>query len=372
MSKVRFVAKTAGSRILTEVGRLAPIYRVSKKHKQIAWSVDATYCAAVEERLRQDKIDYTVHAGGVRHAVQVLWHRPALWIGMLLVCAVLGAMLNTVWVVDIDSETDDPALTAVLQEVLPHYPVWKQQVDAEAIRQKLLSVEGVALASVYVKGMRLQVEVRHELPKQPIKQPNYAPIVAAYDCIVTRVVVERGRALVQPGDSVRKGDVLIAPEYLVDKDADVTVPDQAVGEVYGKAYLSTERTFCEYTTVYKPTGQTAIGAVMEVAGTVLGTMGDSPYTLYEEKQEKIALGIAVPVTVYRTTWIELEETQVYEPWDTAKERVQNECKEVLLQQLKKNVQYSRFWCIISNIGSTYTVRAYMEVEEQVGVVNADE
>ena len=169
------------------------------------------------------------------------------------------------------------------------------------------------------------------------------------------------------GQSVRRGDVLIAPEYLLDKDAAITAPATAVGVVYGYTYPSAMATYDERSTVTVRTGETAKSAQIVWDGVALSPEIPSPYAEYEAETTRIALGGLVPIEVVRTTYFRTETVVEFRPWAVARETVVEECFTQILSQLKKDVHLRRKWCIINTMGSIYSVRAYAEVEQTVGI-----
>lgn len=317
-------------------------------------------------------VSYTQRRLGLGHVVRFLRRRPALWIGTVVACVVLVLCANVVW----DTRIACPdyladSVRAVLAECGASAPVWRGNLDTDAIKHGVEGIEGVALVSVYRRGVFLQVDVKEELPKGQL-QLSSGPIVATCDCIVSRVVVESGRAMVQAGDTVRKGDVLIAPEYLVDKEADVTVPSRAVGEVYGYTYPTVTTQYAERTFRTVRTGARHTEGLLMLAGRTFGTIAPSPYAQCEVEERTVVLGDVVPVEVHLTTYYETRQEEFFAPWATAKERVLEGCYLELTSQIKKDVQIRRKWCIIDNMGSIYRVRAYAEVEQTVGVYYDEE
>ena len=310
---------------------------------------------------------YTAREVGVGAWVRSLWRRPALWIAALVVCAALGVALNVVWKTEVDCTPElAPKVYAALAEAGYASPRFRNEVDTTDVKNRLTAIDGVALASVRIKGVWLEVEVKEELPNGETAVHTGA-IVAACDCVVTRIVVERGRAMVAAGDSVRKGDVLIAPEYLVDADRDVTLPTQAVGEVYGYTYPAYTYQYAERTFEKTRTGEAVRHTRITAFGHTFGEREAAPYPQYEEEVEKFVLGAWFPIEIERVTYYETTEQAEFRPFALEKERIIEECFAQIRAHLKKSVQILREWCIIDNMGSIYRVRAYAEVEQRVDI-----
>ncbi len=346
--------------------------KVRRKGRTLSFDVPLSSAADVRRCLDDMRLDYRIYDVGLSAVARFLRRRPVLWIGAALASLAIIVALQVVWSVRITCpDFLMPAVRQVLAEEGVLSPIFATKVDTRRIQSAVSTIDGVALASVYVKGVYLNVDVKEELPPAEIERYQ-GPIVAQCDCVISRVVVERGRAMVQAGQSVRRGDVLIAPEYLIDKDADVTVPTQAVGEVYGYVYPASTYLYDEEQVQTVPTGNVSRTAVIEVAGRRFGEGAPSPYASYQTQVDVIRLGGVVPVVIERTVYIETRQETRFAPWLVAKEEVLQYCYSQIESQIKKDVQILRKWCIIDTMGSIHRVRAYAEVEQMVGVYYDEE
>lgn len=82
--------------------------------------------------------------------------------------------------------------------------------DTAAINAEILALPSVTFSSVKKTGYVVQVEV--ELEKDPPVRAEKTPLLALCDGVVESVLVLRGTAAVQVGDTVKAGDVLILPQ----------------------------------------------------------------------------------------------------------------------------------------------------------------
>ena len=337
---------------------------VRKEGRRFCFCTDTRCMGAVRAYMERRCIDYCVQPKGVGRIGAFAARHWAMWVALAVVGVALALCFLMVWDVRVQCvEALEPAVSAV---VAPSRYHWRWQVDCADLKQQLTALDGVALASVYRRGTTLVAEVKEELPKAQVNAPAVAPIVAVCDCIVSRIVVERGRAMVQEGQSVRKGDVLIAPEYLLDKNEMITAPGEAIGEVYGYVYPMVAVTYNERTFTTRTTGQSATYATLSVVGQTFGQPLPSPYRLYDTVTQVVRLQGWLGVDVVRTTYTELEQIEVFRPWEQAKEEILAECYAQIVADVKNSVQIVRKWCIINNTGSVYSVRAYAQVEQQVG------
>ena len=348
-----------------------PVRRVRSVGRTLTFCVPEAWAQKAARTLDGQCFDYSMCEMGLRALLVALRKRTVLWITALVCCLAMVAASNVVWTVRVDCPD---GLSASVYEALSESgalsPKFRNTVDLDALRRRLTAIDGVALVSVSVRGVYLQVDVKEELPKGIVATSDGA-IVASCDCVVSRVVVERGRAMVKEGDSVRRGDVLIAPEYLVDPEADVTVPTQAVGTVYGYTYPTFTYQYDQHALRTVRTGECVRSATVSILGRTYGEVAPNPYAQCETQVEHFSLGAFVPIEVERTTYWETCTEATFAPFAVAKEDVVEYCFSQIQSQLKKEVQISRRWCIIDNRGSIYRVRAYAEVEQTVSIY-ADE
>ena len=91
-------------------------------------------------------------------------------------------------------------------------------LDEEAVGRRVLrNLPGLSWMSVNLHGTRAQVVVREaEQAPEPLDETELGDIAARASGIVTRVEALSGQALVEPGDTVVEGDVLISGTVVLD------------------------------------------------------------------------------------------------------------------------------------------------------------
>ncbi len=117
--------------------------------------------------------------------------------------------------------------------------LWSR-LDAEYVETALLSsLSDVAWVQINRRGTVAYVEIRERANVPPPAPPAYkcSNIVADRDCVIEEITVESGRALVKPGDVVRRGDILISG---IMETEGGTVIGRAEGHVLAHAVGKTE------------------------------------------------------------------------------------------------------------------------------------
>ncbi|MBQ9145845.1 MAG: sporulation protein YqfD [Clostridia bacterium] len=349
--------------------RRVPLYLPRRTPQGICFLVPSRYEKETKEVLDSLCLSYHTSPRGAKRLAFSLFARKGLWIVSIIALLVLTLLGGFVWSVDVSSP--DPNIASLASKTLadagiaPFLPI--RSIDPKEIRALLLPIQGVAQVSVEFRGTTLFVSL---LPSLPVGEPfeeDFSPIVASCDCIIQRIVVERGRALVKAGDTVRKGDVLIAPEYLLEEN---TAPAQALGQVYGYVYPTHSLVYSTHRVEQAPTGRSFRTTVLSIAGQTFSKPLPSPFTLYTTQHRTQIFDSALAVQLEEWTYFELEERVIFEDWTAVSPMVQQQAYEALLASIKKEVQIVRKWCIIKNEGSTYLVQAYAEALAEVGVKQA--
>ena len=89
--------------------------------------------------------------------------------------------------------------------------VYKKSIDRKKVRDKIMAkFDCVAYVSINVKGTNIIVNVtKKDESQNSDDNSNYCNIIATKDGIIEKVVARSGTAIVEEGDIVKKGDVLI-------------------------------------------------------------------------------------------------------------------------------------------------------------------
>lgn len=89
--------------------------------------------------------------------------------------------------------------------------VYKKNIDRKAIRdQVMLEFDEVAYVSINVKGTNIFVTVTKKAESlKSNEDSNYCNVIAEKNGIIEKVIPRSGKALVEPGQIVQKGDVLL-------------------------------------------------------------------------------------------------------------------------------------------------------------------
>lgn len=117
--------------------------------------------------------------------------------------------------------TDD-VLTGQLREIGVCYGMPKRGVDCDRIEEELRSrCSRIVWVSAHVSGTRLQIRIRENETADgiPLREESPRNLVAETAGTVVSILVRAGKAAVQPGDEVEKGQILVEGMLPVTNDS---------------------------------------------------------------------------------------------------------------------------------------------------------
>lgn len=347
------------------------LLKIKRECKRLTLTFDSLYFREVKNYLEENGLNYRIiKYTGTSTVRSFLKEKFGFIFGVVSIIVLLSIAFNLVVSVDYPETTKVDILNVrqILESSGYCPPVFKSKIDCKKIKEKISELPYVALTSVYIDGGVLHIEINEELEPEHIEKENYLPIVADRDCIIEQVIVESGTALVEKGQTVKKGDVLIAPYVVFNKDENITSPTQAIGKVYARVYLSETIEYNEYTVVSEYTGKEEKQRILVFADKMLSRVSETAFAEYDEEIVKMSF-YSFPFEIIEITRKEKVETAKYMPFSDVKEALQQELTDKMTDYLKNNVQILNKWCIIKNISSTYTLTGIIEYVDSVGVID---
>ncbi|MBR1815487.1 MAG: sporulation protein YqfD [Lachnospiraceae bacterium] len=160
-------------------------------------------------------------------------------LGLVLFFLAVYAFSFFVWDINIDGENiyTKEQIIRDLEEFNVRTGTPKKNVDCAELERKLREkYDNIAWISCELKGTRLNISINETISPEMIKE-NTTPcnIVAMKSGIVTDIVLESGTRVVNRGDEVEKGDILITGAINLYNDYDELIETSYVpanGEVY--------------------------------------------------------------------------------------------------------------------------------------------
>ena len=240
----------------------------------------------------------------------------------------------------------------------------KSKVDKEALKQKILSsTSDTAYADVELSGGRLVVSIK-QAHKQMQESAEYTAIYAECDCVITKIFVESGTALVKEGDRVVKGQKLI-DGYIDLKDPldpqNVKQPVKAKGLVYGKVWKSSRLVLPDKYISTERTGNTMIANQVSVGGWTWKSKKQNLFENFEVETRRKSTGNIIKIDVEKTTFFETTPIEKTVDRDYIDSRI-NSAKIDLQSEFEEDWKVVDCWNFEKRLDNLYIIDIYYELE----------
>ena len=302
--------------------------------------------------------------GALRARAWARGHAALLAVGVLALVLLYGAS-NLVLRVTVTGEKDasqERQMKALLEEMGLRPGVWAPGVDRDGIAQAVKrEFSGLVYAGVRRSGFgAMELYVVQATPAPEVYDDRArVDVVASFGGLVTRVVTLSGEALVQPGDTVVPGQVLIrGTEAAPHAGGEVTARVWAQG--VGDAALFSEEA--------EDTGRQVVETFLEVNGARFPAALEIPFSTYrvEEEAQELLGGLFYPARLVRRTVLETEESLARRDPRAVREEAGDRALRAALEGLPgnatlvdKRVEYSMIES--GKLRATATLEAVMQI-----------
>ena len=234
--------------------------------------------------------------------------RRSTLVGGLIVFALLCAQfLGRIWIIDVSFTGDearrgDPAFFRVELNELGIQTGCPREIDVGLISEKLQAcAPDYSFVGARVQGIRLLIEAAPEIPSPHVFDVEAArDLVASRDGIVLSAVARSGALCVAPGDTVRRGQLLIRGEERSAKDE--TRPIAAEGDVVIRTWYSGQAELPLQTEVSSYTGRCACSCRLRAFGQEWSFADTGGFSSQRVETRILPLGgLFLPIEVSRQT-----------------------------------------------------------------------
>ncbi|MDE6472775.1 MAG: sporulation protein YqfD, partial [Clostridia bacterium] len=287
------------------------VFKVQIFDNKMSFRLEDSALKQAKEIMDKMAIEYSVESRGGKYlAGKMTLRYLSMIIPAILVVAVLAFLTKVCFTVEIIA--DNGQLREEISYILAENSVkpftLKDKIDTSKLSYEISkNIDEVGFANCYFDGGVLKVEVKKVHVKE--EQDVYDEIVADRDCIITKVLVFSGTALVKVGDVVKKGDVLIAgyvdsmPEDPENEDNERFIVN-ADGLVYGETSYTKQLVLTAQVVDSVRTGKSYSTTQIYLFGKPIGKQSAVKYEEYEYTQESKIFGSAIPIKAVTTTYYE--------------------------------------------------------------------
>ena len=157
---------------------------------------------------------HVLERGGFPFFLQRMERRKFFAAGLVLFVLGLYLLSSLVWNIQVTGNeriTKEEVLAAARKHGM-YVMQWKFRLDdpSELSRRLMGELPDAAWIGVEVQGTRIRIEVVEAVRPEERELLNPRHLVASHDAVVTRILAERGKPMVQPNQAVKKGQILIS------------------------------------------------------------------------------------------------------------------------------------------------------------------
>ena len=345
------------------------VYKVRRKGKSVFISIDIKDEKSVFAILNELCYNYKIVAKyGYGNNLKKLSKRPGLVFGLIISIVMCFFFSNTV--LDIryvgEASLHRQEVSAILEELGIKKGMFTFFLDTETIENAVTKVDGISFGQVQLKGSVLFVGGQKQLDEPDIEDTtDYSPIVAQCNGIITRVVVQSGTALVKQGQTVKAGDVLIAP-YTVSQQGEETVfnPCYAKGDVYAKVYYSQSSIFYPEIITQERTGNKKTFTDIAIFGKTLSGKKEIPFENFESVVSVTKSKSIIPFEIITTTYYETQSVKIVRTFEEAYPEIINGLYEKLNIASTGDTLIKK-WEIINKKGDNFVIEVFYETEKLI-------
>ena len=299
---------------------------------------------------------------GIPFLLQKYKKRKIFLLLLIIVAFCIYFSSNYVWNIEVIEENnqDLPNIMQDLQNAGLSVGTQKRKIDTKEIINSIrLNREDVAWMGIELKGTNAIVKVvKADEAPQIIDDTEYCNIVADKDGIITKINAQNGTAIVNVGDVVKKGTILIAgvmegkytePRYL-----------HAIGEIEAKVWYTKTKKIYYKQTNYEQTGREENNYAIKINNFQINfPKGVSKFELYDtieqEKKLKIFSNLYLPISIIKTTNKETTKVEQNYSYNEALEVGKKELEQEIENEIKNKEN------ILNKTVNTYKNSEYVEI-----------
>ena len=308
-----------------------------------------------------------------KQGLPFLWRnlkkRPVLLASFVIMMLMVVALSRYVWFVDVSGvgPVQRAAILRTVQRAGLEPGVLKRGLDTRTIeRYVLLNMPDMVWVAVRVEGLRAVVEVASRQHSWEIDSGLSGDIVAAKHGVITKLLVLAGEALVNEGDTVWSGQVLIQAPASEDG------PGQARGEVRARTwYQAYGETPLKQSRLYA-TGRTYVREVLRWGDHELVWKGREqvPFQEYETYTNQRTLSfwrnIVLPVELITHTYRESEWVEFSFSVDEARSQAALNAQVAAKSRIPPDAELGEVMLEVVEGTEAIGVRAIIETIEEIG------
>ena len=227
------------------------------------------------------------------------------------------------------------AIKKIVSEMFSSNIISKSNINTAEIEQKIISTTKINTVSCVIKGATLIVNVKEELNTSQYLEGDFSPLISLYDGQITSINVIQGTAVVEVGDIIKLGDVLVEP-YIIDASGNKKQV-QPIADIVCDVWITAETVVYDEQEVTEKTGNITKNREIYVFGKQIFSQNkQNPYTSSITSQtSNFISNFLLPIKAVTTTYEET--TKILKKIDFEKNKQQyiDKCRQIALLNVRE-------------------------------------
>jgi len=369
LERVKFLVKAPEAFVLTLLsGRGFWLKNIKRTGGEISFFAKQNEALKIEECLNKANVKFIRQGDfGVKTGAESLLKRFGFLIGFALGLALIALYSLTVFGADIHGLeiVEAKSVHAVLKNEGINFPHLRLKKDADKLSLKIVELSGISHASVSVNGSRLVINVTEELPYEAPKDTQTPiSVIAQFSGVISKIITVQGTPLVKVGDTVKKGDILIAP-YIKSPDG-TEVPLRAIGEVYALVWHQKHLYYPDTVIRQVRTGKTEVKTATNILK--LNYLPKTSFVNYDYEQHTRQVLAIIPFSIIKTTFYETTAKETQFDFNKEKDLIVAKETDLLISSVPKHLRQGaegKTWHIAKRVDNATRLSIYYELNQRI-------
>ncbi|NJD01889.1 MAG: sporulation protein YqfD [Ruminiclostridium sp.] len=273
--------------------------------------------------------------------------RKAFFAGAIIFVGLVYLMTSFIWSVEITGNKE--LETAYVESVLSSHGiktgVLKYGIDSKKIVSDLmLDVEKLSWISINVRGTKVKVQLRERIiPPELVPKDEPCNIVATKEGIIKQFVVKEGIEAAAPGDTVKKGDILISGKIPIKNEKDKFRLVHAMGTVKARTWYEEEYPVLQEVVEKIATGREYVDYSIKLFTKNIDLFHkNNKYQYYEivENNKKLTIGedLVFPFELTEMKYLEVQHRTVKISEEDARKNAEENALKLIKEQIPENAE----------------------------------
>lgn len=313
------------------------IWSAKYKKEKICCKLLAGDFKALRKILRKSGIrTHIKRKTGFPFVVSKYRKRYGILVGTIGFLVFLQIMSGYIWIIDVvgNEKTSEKEIISICKEIGITQGVKKSKISPKSdVQEILLKTDKLAWGSLNIEGCKLTVNIS-EIKENNQDENVPTNLKAAEDGIVKQINVTSGNCLVKVGDTVKKGDVLVAG---ITENLNSTKWVHSAGNIIAQTQneISLKENFEK--TEYFPSGKIKTRKAVDLFGLKIPLYLGKESGLYKTKNKIRQIKLfsqKIPIVIYEKDYIFQKKSTVTYSYEETVKSLRNKAKKKYGDEIK--------------------------------------